>query len=153
MQKTKLHLIPIAVLLYLCAHLEARAALSEDQLVDNAKKYIAAQEAAMAENATNETIENKLKLCADNVVYEHVEFQAKVEGKENMRRGMLSHLGETRNPKFQILKVISGYNMVMVELTQSFEVRKDDQWEQITRRRVTFFEFQEDKIRRIVDYK
>ena len=106
----------------------------------------------MGQNAGKDEVEKVLAFCTDNVVYEHAEFHAKVEGKENMRSGMSSHFGETRNPKFTIQNKIAGHNMVVIESTQAFEVQKDGKWEPESRKRVTLFEFDQNKIARIVDY-
>jgi hypothetical protein len=133
--------------------LEAQqTSLAPDQLIQIAGDYLRAREASMGQSSGKEAVEKVVAFCTDDVVYEHPEFHIKVEGKENMRSGMMSHVGETRNPKITILNKIAGHNMVVIESTEAFEVEKDGKWEPYSRKRVTLFEFDQNKIARIVDY-
>ncbi len=85
-------------------------------------------------------------------MYEHPGAGATVRGKDQLRRGMIRFLGSTRAPRDSIVGMMSGEDLVVVELLQAFEIRVGNEWQPQSRHSIKVLEFAGDRIRRIVDY-
>lgn len=126
---------------------------SDDALLTTAKRFLEISKKTLMKGVTAADVERVLEFYTDDVVYEHLRFKAKVEGKENVRKGMLSHLGDYQGTAdAKLKKYIFGFNMVMLEFEQSFQVADKGALKTITRTKKTFLEFNDGKIKRIVDY-
>jgi len=108
--------------------------------------------ATMEEHAGPADVERLLALYAADAVYEHPHAGARIEGKALMRKGMSSHLGETRAPKIQITQTLSGDGFAVVEMTVKLELRQDDKWVPLERRQVVVLELKDSRIQRIIDH-
>jgi ketosteroid isomerase-like protein len=125
----------------------------ERNLVD---RYLEALRATMIKGSTKADVDRLLELYTDDVVYEHVRFGAKVMSKENGGKGMISHLGDyagsAKETRFEIINVILGYKIAVIEYKQIFKAYEDHKIRTVNRRKVTMLEFEGSKIRRIRDY-
>ncbi len=106
----------------------------------------------MEEHASKSDVDHLLELYAEDAVYEHPHAGARVVGRAAMRQGMSSHLGETREPRIQIARVITGEDFAVVEFTLKADVRQGDTWSRLERRQVVLLEFKDSHIQRIVDH-
>src|SRR5205085_6650346 len=70
----------------------ASAAFADDRAV--AREYLRARCRTVEAGATAADIDRVVALLADDVVVEHPRFGAVVNGKDAVRRGMLSHVGD-----------------------------------------------------------
>jgi SnoaL-like protein len=118
-----------------------------------ALSYLRAERARQVEGATEKDVDAALAFLTDTAVYEHPKAGARIEGKETMRRGMLGHLGSTRNPKDEVLSSIAGPGVVVLELRQSFEFQDEAGWKSRSFDSVKVLEFDGDRIRREIDYR
>jgi ketosteroid isomerase-like protein len=108
--------------------------------------------ATMQEHATTADVDRLLDIYADDAVYEHPHAGARIAGKALMRKGMSSHLGETRNPKSQIPQTITGMDFAIAEMNVKLEMLDDSKWVPLERRQVVVFEIKESHIQRIIDH-
>jgi len=107
----------------------------------------------MAASADTRSIEAALAFCSEDLIYEHPAAKAKIEGKENVRRGMKGYLGLTRDPQFEIRILADRPDVVVAQVEQRFLVKQDDgTWKPGQRSNLTIFEISNGKIRRIIDY-
>lgn len=106
-----------------------------------ALKYLSAERERQVEGATESTVEAALGFLTETVIYEHVRVGARIEGKAALRKGMMGFLGAVRSPSDEIVSKLSGPVVVVLELRQSFETRRDDRWESQTRHVVKVLEF------------
>src|SRR4051812_18974969 len=104
------------------------------------RNYLQGRTAAMQTTATEKDVELALSGLAENAVYEHRAFKARIEGRDKMRQGMLGHIGGTRNARFEVKKSISTATLVVVEMQLSFEAEKDGKWLANSRRQVFLFD-------------
>ena len=123
------------------------------ELVEN---YLNAEKATMVKGATKGDIDRLLTLCMDEVIYEHVRFAAQVTGKKRIEEGMLLHLddyeGSEQDTRFEVINIILGYKIVVVEYRQLFKANDNGKIQDIDRRKLTILEFDGSKICRIADY-
>src|SRR5690242_5438105 len=73
---------------------------------DIIKAYLKTQEKIMQQNATTEDVEKVMDFYSDSLYYEHVLSAEKkfiFHGKDDLRSGYISHLGETSNAKITLL--------------------------------------------------
>src|SRR6187549_1085724 len=61
---------------------------------DVAVEYIKARCATLSKEATAADVERVMALLSDDAIVEHPAFQQVVRGRDAIRRGMLSHLGD-----------------------------------------------------------
>lgn len=113
---------------------------------------LAARQRMMQQDASAADVDSFLASCTDNLIYEDPVVHMRIEGKKQIREGMLGFLGLSRNASLVVTKRIAAANVVVFELTVSFEAKQDDGWKPISRRQVTIFEFESAKIRRLADY-
>ncbi len=147
-----LNRIAICVLLFAIAS-PLFASNSPKQLEQVAERAVAAREKMMQQDATAADVDAFLAFCTDSLIYEDPVVKMKIEGKEQIRKGMLSFLGVSRNVRSVVTKRIAAANVVVLEQTVSFEAKQpDDRWKPQSRQQVTIFEFEGLQIRRIADY-
>jgi hypothetical protein len=85
---------------------------------DIIKMYLKAKEKIMQQDATVEDVEKVMHFYSDTLYYEHVlsaEKKFLFHGKDDLRSGYISHLGETGNAKITVLNLIEKQNIVIVE--------------------------------------
>ena len=153
MNKFALRFLLVVILFGLIAiipHVEVNA--QDENLTRIVKRYLQARRATMLENSTAADVDALLALYTENVIYEHPRVKARIEGKAKMREGMLSFLGVTKNTKIATLNFISGVNVVVAEYRVTFKTQEGSSWKTVSRTQVTLFEFEGDKIKRVVDY-
>ena len=129
-----------------------RAAASDDNLSGIVNKYLAARQATMLQTSTLADIDTLLSFYTEDVVYEHPRVKMRVEGRARMREGMSRFLGVTRETKIVTVNQISNVNVVVAEYQVTFKAQDGDAWKEVSRKQVTLFEFEGDKIKRVVDY-
>ncbi|MBX7151129.1 nuclear transport factor 2 family protein [bacterium] len=112
-------------------------------------EYFIARAATMQENSTEKDVDKVLSMYSDNFIYEHPKFNAKITGKD--KTGMVKWLGATRNVRFEIRHLISGFNMAAVEVELTGEMKSDGKWTSLKRTQIMFFEFDGKLIKRIVE--
>lgn len=117
-----------------------------------ADRALAARETMMQQDATAANVDAFLELCTDNLVYEDPVVNMRIEGKAQIRTGMLGFLGATRKAHRAETRRIATANVVVVEQTVSFEENESSGWTPRKRDQVTVFEFEGSKIRRVADY-
>ena len=130
----------------------AHAASPRSPLEQISLDAMAARAKMMEQNASSADVDRFLTFCADKLVYEDPVVSVRTEGKNNIRDGMSSHLGETRNPHLHLINEIAAANVVVLEENLSFDYQQGAAWLHQIRRQVTIFEFDGEKIRRIADY-
>jgi ketosteroid isomerase-like protein len=129
-----------------------RASGSDYDLKSIVNRYLAARQATMLETSTLTDVDHLLSFYAEDVVYEHPRAKMRIEGKANMREGMGRFLGATRDTKIVTLNQISNVNVVVAEYQISFKAQEENSWKSVSRKQVTLFEFEGNKIKRLVDY-
>jgi ketosteroid isomerase-like protein len=126
---------------------------SPNQLEQAAEKALTARQKVMQEHATASDVNAFLALFTDDMIYEDPVVKMKIEGKDEVRKGMVLFLGASRSARIVVSKRISAANVVVLEQTVSFEEKQEDNsWRPQSRRQVTVFEFEGAKIHRIADY-
>lgn len=123
-----------------------------DSLVSLSERYVKLLAATMEEKATPKDVDELLALCTDDMIYEHPRVGARIQGKEQGRRGRAGFLGATRNPSLKIKNRIAGRGIVVLELALTAEAKRDAGWEPMVRTQVTILETDGSRIRRIADY-
>ncbi|MGC2193241.1 MAG: nuclear transport factor 2 family protein [Terriglobales bacterium] len=114
---------------------------------------MAARQKLMQQNATANDVDMFLTFGTDNLIYEDPVVNVKIEGRDQIRKGMLAFLGASRNARIAVTKRIAAANVVVLEQVVSFEEKQpDNRWKPRSRRQITIFEFEGFKIRRIADY-
>jgi ketosteroid isomerase-like protein len=106
----------------------------------------------MLQTSTPTDVDNLLAFYSEEVVYEHPRVKIRIEGKAKIREGMIRFLGVTKDAQIMTVNQISGANMVTVEYRLTFKAKQGSTWEEVSRRQVTLFEFEGEKIKRVVDY-
>jgi ketosteroid isomerase-like protein len=106
----------------------------------------------MEEQASEADVDHLLDLYTDDVVYEHPKAGARIAGKSAIRDGVSSHLHETRSPQLQVVRLISGDNFAVVEVTAKFYIHDGSKWLPLSRRQVIVLEMKGERIQRIIDH-
>jgi hypothetical protein len=118
-----------------------------------AEQATAARQKAMQQDATAADVDAFLAFGTENLTYEDPVVRMKIEGRAQIRQGMVNFLGLTRRGQVTITKQIAVANLVVLDQDVSFEERQqDNSWKPRSRHQVTIFEFEGVKIRRIADY-
>jgi len=121
---------------------------------DIIKMYLKAKEKIMQQDATVEDIEKVMHFYSDTLYYEHVlsaEKKFLFHGKDDLRSGYISHLGETGNAKITVLNLIEKQNIVIVEYSSKREIISNHKTEES--QIVSLYEFDNNgKIKHMVDY-
>ena len=115
--------------------------------------YVQARNQTLAASADARSIDSALAFCTDDFVYEHPAAQAKIEGKDRVRAGMMGYIGSTKDPHYEIHILADRPDVVVAQVEQRFRVKQDDgSWKPGQRSNLTVFEISNGKIRRIIDY-
>ena len=121
---------------------------------DIIKEYLKSKENIMQQNATTEDVEKLMSFYSDNLYYEHVlspEKKFAFHGKDDLRSGYTSHLGETANAKITLLNLIERQNIVIAEYSLTREIISSHKTEET--KIVSVFEFDDNrKIKHMTDY-
>ena len=117
-----------------------------------AEHALAARQRMMQQGATAGDVDAFLAFCTDNLVYEDPVVNMKIEGRKQIREGMLGFLGLSRNARMVKTKRIAVANIVVFDLVVSFQEKQDSAWKTTTRHQMTILEFEGSKIRRLADY-
>jgi ketosteroid isomerase-like protein len=118
-----------------------------------AEQAVAARQKLMQQDATAADVDAFLAFGTDNLIYEDPVVKVKIEGRDEVRKGMVAFLGVSRSARIVVTKCIAAANVVVLEQVVSFEEQQqDNRWKPESRRQVTIFEFEGSKIRRIADY-
>ena len=135
-----------------CAAL-VRTTAAQDPGIALVRNYLEARVQAMQASATEADVDKALAFCADDVVYEHPAVKAKIEGKENLKRGMTGYLGETKDASFKTGRMLANKNVVVAEVEMKFLAKQEDgSWKSGGRKNITVFELENGKIKRILDH-
>jgi ketosteroid isomerase-like protein len=130
----------------------ARAAASDDKLKSIVDKYLVARQSTMLQASTSTDVDNLLAFYSEGVIYEHPRVKIRIEGKANIREGMIRFLGVTKDTRIIMVNRICGANVVAAEYRVTFKAKQGSSWEEVSRTQVTLFEFEGEKIKRVVDY-
>jgi hypothetical protein len=125
---------------------------SKKRMEQVAEDALATRQKMMQQDASAADVDSFLALCTDNLIYEDPVVNMKIEGKKQIREGMLGFLGLSRNASAVLTKRIAVANVVVLELVVSFEEKQADGWKSMSRHQMTVFEFEGTKIRRLADY-
>jgi hypothetical protein len=129
------------------------ASNSPDEIQQVAVRMVAARQKVMQQAATAADVDAFLAFSTDNLTYEDPVVKMKIEGKQEIRKGMLAFLGVSRNARIVVTKRMAVANIVVFEQTVSFEEKQEDNsWKGRRRDQLTIFEFEGSKVRRIADY-
>lgn len=115
-----------------------------------ADQVVRTREATMQEKASTQDVERFLSYCTDDVVYEDPVVNARNEGKSSIRKGMWNFLGASKNATVTVKNRLTAGNVVVLEMNVSFT--DTDTGKIVTRDQITLLEFQDTKVRRIMDY-
>ena len=139
------------LLLFIGSSVSASSSPEEIQWI--AVRMVAARQKVMQQAATAADVDAFLGFSTDNLIYEDPVVKMKIEGKEEIRKGMLAFLGVSRNARIVVTKRMAVANIVVFEQTVSFEEKQqDNRWKPRRRDQLTIFEFEGSKVRRIADY-
>ena len=127
-----------------------------DDHTDVVREYLRARTTTLRGNATSESVDRVIAYYTSDVIYEDPAVHMRVEGADQLRRGMLSHLndyaGSERDTNILVESIISVGNAVAVKIAESFSVKADAGPKKIDRLRLNVIEFRDGKICRIIDY-
>lgn len=133
----------------LSGYVGAAAAAQSDCLIDD---YLRALEQTQQVEATADDVDRLMNYYADEVVYEHARVGATIRGKEQLSQGMRSYLGQTRNSKITVDKVISADDVVVIEYDRSYQYLADGSWHDKVQHQLTIFQIADSQITRVQDY-
>jgi len=146
-------LIVLLILSFSILAVAAKGNESKTQDVDLpriADQVVHAREAVMQENASAQDLEQFLSYCTDDVVYEDPVANARIEGKDSIRKGMSNFLGASKKATLTVKHRLAAGNVVVLEMDVSFT---DTGTGKIVKRdQITLLEFQDTKVRRVMDY-
>lgn len=118
-----------------------------------AEQAIAARQKTMQQDATAADVDAFLAFGTEDLTYDDPVVKMKIEGRGQIRQGMVNFLGLSRHAQITIKKQIAVANLVVLDQDVSFEEKQqDNSWKPWSRHQVTIFEFEGAKIRRIADY-
>ena len=90
-----------------------------------AARYVAAQEAVMERDAGPADVETLISFYAPDYAYYHPSVGAKVTGLDTVRRGISSHLGETRDAEIDVKGILRHGDTFSVATETRFTVVAD----------------------------
>ena len=126
---------------------------SPTQIEQIAEQALTARQKLMQQDATAADVDAFLAIGTDNLIYEDPVVKMRIEGKDEIRKGLLAFLGLSRSAHVVVTKRIAVANVVIFEQTVSFEEKQPDNgWKAQSRHQATVFEFDGSRIRRIADY-
>jgi hypothetical protein len=113
-----------------------------------------ARQKSTQENASRDDIEKLMDFYADSLYYEHILSPQKkfiLHGKDDLRNGYISHLGETRNVKIVLVNYIEKQNILVAEYSTTREIISTGKREQY--KTVSLYELDKNgKIMHVIDY-
>lgn len=115
-----------------------------------ARRYVSAQQRAMKKTASPADVDAVLAFCTDSFRYAHPAFAAQVDGKESARQGMLSHLGETRDPVLTVRRTMTAGRSVALDVAASFVVAESGK--RVERRDLIVLTFEGERIALRADF-
>jgi hypothetical protein len=125
-------------------------------LRDVSDSYLAALCPTLARGASSSDVDRALTYCTDDVVYEHPLLGVRIEGKANVRAGMLAHLadyvGSHDDSGVLVLSRIVGNDAVALRIRETFVASADGKAARVDREKLRVLEFTDGRIRRILDY-
>jgi ketosteroid isomerase-like protein len=119
-------------------------------LVSIADQVVHAREVAMQEKSNAQDVEHYLSYLTDDAVYEDPVVNARIEGKDTMRKGMSNYLGAYKKTALTVKHRMTAGNVVVLEMNVSFTDTNTGKL--VTRDQITLLEFQGTKVRRVMDY-
>lgn len=123
---------------------------------DVARSYLEARCKTLQRGATAHDVERVVRLLSDDIVLQHPRFGAVVDGKEAVRRGLLSHLddylGNEKNSGIELLSLMEAPGVVIMKTRTTFLVRDKAGERRISSEGVTVAEVAGDQIRRLIEY-
>lgn len=82
--------------------------------------FLEAKEKSMQVSATENDVDKLMDFYADSLLYEHQlspEKKFSFSGKNDLQRGIVSHLGETKNVKITLRRFMKKQNLIVAEYT------------------------------------
>ena len=132
----------------------ASGVLADDRAV--ATNYLRARCATLAKGATAADVEKVVELFAENAVIEHPKFGAVVKGRDAIRRGLLSHVGEYTGDSEEsgvlLLEVLSSTGAVALKTRTTFVVGENAERKTIVREGMAIVEVSDGRISRLIEY-
>jgi len=141
-----------AFLLAILLGWNSSSARPQNTSLDIARAWVERLSATMQQQASPSDVDRLLDLYADDAVYEHPHANARIQGKQDIRKGISSHLGETRSPRIEITQTLAGEDFAVIELAVAFELHQAEKWLPLQRRQVVVLEFKHSRIQRIIDH-
>ncbi len=89
--------------------------------------YIAAQEAVMEIGAGATEVQTLMDFYAEDYVYHHPQFGARVTGIAQIRRAIMAHLGESADANIEVRGLLVHGSTVIVAVDESFRNVADGQ--------------------------
>lgn len=115
-------------------------------------RVLSLERARQAPGATAADVDRLLALMTDSITYEHPRAGARLHGKAVLRQGMLGYLGTVRNARDSVVQRTTAPGVVVVVTESRGEMARDGNWVPISRRALRVFEFEGDRVRRIIEY-
>jgi hypothetical protein len=115
-------------------------------------RFMALERARQAPGATAADVDRVLALMTDSVVYEHPRAGARLQGKAVLRQGMLSFVGSVRNARDSVIERTTAPGVVVIVSETQAEMLRDGTWVPLRRRGLRLFEFDGERVRRIIEY-
>ncbi len=138
------------------AVLLAAALVAPSDEIHVAKDWLVALRSTMHGGSTASDVERVLSLYADDVVYEHPRVGMRIEGKADVRQGMLRFLGAyaggPEDVRFEVADLRSAPGVVVVDLQVSMKTRKDDGIADVQRRQLLVVHVKDGRITRVLDH-
>jgi ketosteroid isomerase-like protein len=123
-----------------------------DELPAVAQRFVAALQAMHQASSTAADVDRLLALCTDELVYEHARVGAVVRGKRQIRAGFVTHLGEIRGDRTQVVRSAQGPRFVALEVLRTLEVKDASGWKPVSRKQLLILERDEQEhIKRVLD--
>jgi ketosteroid isomerase-like protein len=117
------------------------------------REFLSAKAVSMRKGVTAADIDKVLAFYTDDIAYEDPKVKIRVEGKDRLRSGMLSHGGDyAGEARISIDRSVSLANTVAATVTEVFWVNGSAGRQEIQRQRLQVFEFRGEKICRVIDY-
>lgn len=119
MKEAKMRRMTSALLLLALA-VPASAEHSQSDLKLIAARYVEAQEAVMEKDAGPAQVDALLAFYTDDFAYHHPQFGATVRGRDNLRKGISSHLGETSDAEITVKGILRSGDILSVSTETRF---------------------------------
>ena len=121
-----------------------------------ARDYLRARCRTLAQGATAQDIDRVVSFLADDVVVQHPAFNAVVEGRDAVRRGIASHVdeytGTSADSGIELLSIDEGPGIVVMKVRTTFFVGEGEKRREISRQGFILAEIAGTRIRRLIEY-